>query len=133
MAEDWLSANKLEPPDDDERQEISEVNLVVTEMRFDASFRKLWSFILLTLSLAETEWQFGQIGAGPLEHILGWQQKWDEANYIQLIEQEAKTNGRLNRALLIVQKYMMSDQVWMRVQSLQEQIKSGQLPLHEIR
>ena len=132
MAKDWLSAIKNEPPDSDQEREFSKVEMIVTEMRFEAPPDKLWTFILLTLSLAENDWQLQQIGAGEIEHLLGWQQKWEGVDYIALVEQEAKVNGKLNRALLIVQRYMMSAEVWNRVRALQERIKSGQLPLFEI-
>ncbi|HEX8277345.1 MAG TPA: hypothetical protein VF540_01575 [Segetibacter sp.] len=133
MAKDWLSAIKNEPIDTNEEREFSKVEMVITQMRFEAPFDKLWKFILLTLSLAETKWQVEQIGAEEVEHILGWQKKWEGADYINLVEQEAKVNGKLNLALLIVQKYMMTDEVWARVQNLKEKIKSGQLPLHEMK
>src|SRR5215203_1964362 len=123
MTKDWLSAIKNEPSDTNEEQEFSKVEMIVTEMRFEAAFDKLWKFILLTLSLAENQWQIEQIGAGEIEHLLGWQKKWEGADYINLVEQEAKVNGKLNRALLTVQKYMMPDEVWTRVQNLKVQIK----------
>jgi hypothetical protein len=133
MAKDYLSAIKNETPDTNEKRESPRVVFIATEMRFEAPFDKLWKFILIMLSLAETDSQFGQIGAGEIEHLLGWQEKWDGADYIALVEKESKTNGRLNRALLIVLKYAMTDDVWARVQHLQEQIKLEQLPLYEIK
>jgi hypothetical protein len=134
MAEDWLTDNIQKPIDllNDDYQS-SKISLIVSEMTFDASAEKQWHFILLTTAMAETDWQLGQIGAGLLEHILGWQKKWDGKDYIELIEQEAKTNGKLNRALLTVYKYMMTDEVWARVLNLKEQIKSGHLPLYEVK
>lgn len=133
MAKDWLVAIKNEPPDTNEEQVFSKVEMIVTEMRFEAPFDKLWKFIILTLSLAETDWQLEQIGAGEIEHILGWQKKWDGADYIKLAEQEAEVNSKFNRALLTVQKYMMTDEVWARVQTLKKLIESGQLPLYEMK
>jgi hypothetical protein len=127
MAKDYLSAIENETP------ATTKVELIATEMRFEAPFDKLWKFILLSLSMAETDRQFGQMGAGEIEHLLGWQEKWDGADYIALVEKESKTNGRLNRALLDVLKYAMTDDVWVRVQHLQEQIKSEQLPLYGIK
>lgn len=125
MAEDWLAENREMPEkllDDD--CESSKVDLIVTEMRFDAPPEKLWDFILLTISLAETDWQFGQIGAGMIEHLLGW----NGENYIAFVEKQASIDAKFTRALLGLNQYKMTDEVWARVQSLEERIRAGKLP-----
>ena len=125
MAEDWLADNREKPEtllDDD--YQPSEVNLIVAEMRFDAPPEKLWDFILLTTSLAETDWQFGQIGAGMVEHLLGW----NGENYIDLVEKQASVDAKFGRTLLGLNKYMMTDEVWARVQALEKNIRAGKLP-----
>lgn len=120
MAEDWLADNR-EMPDTllDDDYESSKVSLIVTEMRFDAPPEKLWDFILLTSSLAETDWQFGQIGAGMVEHLLGW----NGESYIDLVERQASIDANFARTLLGLNKYMMTDEVWARVQTLERQIR----------
>ena len=126
MAEDWLADNYQKPAEllSDDYQP-SRVDLIVTEMLFDASAEKQWQFILLTASLAETDWQLGQIGAGLIEHLLGWHKKWDDKDYISLLEEQVKTNKNLAHSLLSVNQYMMTDEIWMRVQSLQQQIRKA--------
>ena len=125
MAEDWLADNREESEGllgDD--YESSKISLIVTEMRFDAPPEKLWNFILLTSSLAETDWQFGQIGAGMVEHLLGW----NGENYIALVEKQAAIDGNFARTLLGLNQYKMTDEVWTRVQALEEKVRAGKLP-----
>jgi len=71
----------------------------------------------LAISLATTDRQLGDIAAGQIEHLLGWHGE----KYIDIIEQEAEANPKIAKALTGVLKYMMSDQVWARVQKLQRQ------------
>ncbi len=125
MAEDWLAVNREKPEtllDDD--YEPSKVDLIVTEMRFDAPPEKLWDFILLTASLAETDWQFRQIGAGMIEHLLGW----NGEIYIALVEKQASVDAKFGRALLGLNQYMMTDEVWARVQTLEEKFVRENCP-----
>ena len=124
MAEDWLAGNREKPADlmSDDYQP-SEVDLIVTGMKFDASAEKQWQFILLTTSLAETDWQLGQIGAELIEHLLGWPNKWNGKDYVSLVEEEAKTNKNLARSILSVNQYLITDEIWMRVHALQQQTR----------
>ena len=89
-------------------------------MRFDAPPEKLWDFILLTSSLAETDWQFGQIGAGMVEHLLGWHGE----NYIALVEKQVSVDASFARTLLGLNQYKITDEVWARVQKLERQIRN---------
>jgi len=91
--------------------------LIVTEFRFSSRPELQWKFILLAISLATTDRQLGDIAAGQIEHLLGWHGE----EYIDIIEQEAEANPKIAKALTGVLKYMMSDQVWARVQKLQRQ------------
>ena len=125
MAEDWLDDNR-EMPEAllYEDYEPSEVSLIVTEVRFDAPPEKLWEFILLTASLAETDWQLCQIGAGMVEHLLGW----NGEDYIHFIEKRALIDAKFTRTLTGLNKYKMTDEVWKRVQILKEKIVAGEVP-----
>ncbi len=120
MAEDWLAANREEPTllaDD----QFAPVSLVVTGMRFDAAPEKLWNFILLVVSQAETDWQIGQIGAALIEHLLGWHGD----QYLAKVEAQAVLDQKFARAVLSVDQYLMNEQVWARLQTLQQQIREA--------
>ena len=88
--------------------------IIVTEFQFTSSSELQWKFILLTVSLAETDEQFGDIAAGGIEHLLGWHGE----KYIEIVEQEVQQNPKFARALTGVWKYMMTDEVWARIQKL---------------
>jgi hypothetical protein len=79
----------------------------------------LWKFILLATSLAETDEELGDIAAGSIEYLLGRAGK----EFIDLVEQETKINPKFARTLTGVWKYMMTDEVWARVQALQAKVK----------
>lgn len=93
--------------------------IIVTEFQFTSSPELQWKFILLTVSLAETDEQLGDIAAGGIEHLLGWHGE----KYIEIFEQEVQQNPKFARALTGVWKYMMSDEVWTRIQKLQAPVK----------
>jgi hypothetical protein len=93
--------------------------IIVTEFQFTSSPELQWKFIFLTVSLAETDEQLGDIAAGGIEHLLGWHGE----KYIEIFEQEVQQNPKFARALTGVWKYMMSDEVWTRIQKLQAQVK----------
>ena len=44
--------------------------IIVTEFQFTSSPELQWKFIFLTVSLAETDEQLGDIAAGGIEHLL---------------------------------------------------------------
>ena len=60
----------------------------------------------------------GHIAAGPLEHILGHH---GEA-YIGVVESEAARDDKFARMLTGAWKYMMSNEVWGRVQAIQARV-----------
>jgi len=93
--------------------------IIVTEFQFTSSPELQWKFIFLTVSLAETDEQLGDIAAGGIEHLLGWHGE----KYIEIFEQEVQQNPKFARALTGVWKYIMSDEVWTRIQKLQAQVK----------
>ncbi|MBA3602019.1 MAG: hypothetical protein H0W45_12470 [Acidobacteria bacterium] len=100
-------------------EENNKWGIIVTEFQFTSSPELQWKFILLTVSLAETDEQLGDIAAGGIEHLLGWHGE----KYIEIFEQEVQQNPKFARALTGVWKYMMSDEVWTRIQKLQAQVK----------
>ena len=96
----------------------------VVSMNFSAPPEIQWRFILIAVSLSESDDELGHVAAGPIEHLLGWH---GEA-CIGLVENEVATNPKLARALTGVWQYMMSAEVWSRVQRLQASVSE---PLHQ--
>ncbi|HKR59364.1 MAG TPA: hypothetical protein VJS64_06485 [Pyrinomonadaceae bacterium] len=90
----------------------------VVEMNFLAPPEVQWRFILIAVSLSESDDELGHIAAGPIEHLLGWHGE----RYIDVVENEVKSNPKFARALTDVWRYMMTDEVWSRVQRLQQGI-----------
>ena len=88
----------------------------VVSMNFSAPPEIQWRFILIAVSLSESDDELSQAAAGPIEHLLGWH---GEA-YISLVENEVATNPKFARALTGVWQYIMSAEVWSRVQRLQK-------------
>jgi hypothetical protein len=74
-----------------------------------------WVFILAAMDRAEGDETLGHLAAGPVEHLLGHH---GDA-YIERIEAEALRSPRFLRMMSGVWRYMMSDAVWARVQSVQ--------------
>ncbi|HVE59972.1 MAG TPA: hypothetical protein VNB22_24375 [Pyrinomonadaceae bacterium] len=92
---------------------------IVVSLNFWSPPGLLWKFILLTVSLAESDGQLGSIAAGEIEHLLG--RAGDE--FIDLVEQEAKSNSKFARTLTGCCQFQMTDEVWARVQKLQAQVE----------
>lgn len=85
----------------------------VVMMNFTARPEHQWQFILAAVAHASDD-ELGHIAAGPIEHLLG---KHGE-RYIENVEQRAEADPKFARMLAGVWKYMMTDQVWARVEAL---------------
>jgi hypothetical protein len=85
----------------------------VVMMNFTARPEQQWQFILAAVVHASDD-ELGDIAAGPMEHLLG---KHGEL-YIENVEQRAEADPKFARMLAGVWKYMMTDEVWARVQVL---------------
>lgn len=109
FAQSWIS--ELEGSGADAESEIGQS---VVMMNFSARPEQQWKFILATVTHASDEETLGHIAAGPVEHLLG---KHGEG-YIDKVEQRAETDPLLARMMLGVWKYMMTDEVWERVENL---------------
>ena len=79
----------------------------------------LWKFILLAVSLAESDNELGQIAAGEVEYLLGRAGK----EFIDSVERTAKINPKFARTLTGCLRYSMTDEVWERMQALQSNVK----------
>lgn len=90
-----------------------DLGLSVTMMNFTARTEHQWQFILAAIAHASDD-ELGHIAAGPVEHLLGWHGE----KYIEKVEQRAEGDPKFARMLAGVWKYMMTDEVWARVEAL---------------
>jgi hypothetical protein len=81
---------------------------IVTRLGFWSPPELLWKFILLSVSVAETDEELGDIAAGSIEYLLGRAGK----EFIDLVEKEAKNNYKFARTLTGCWQYQMTDEVW---------------------
>ena len=114
FASDWLVKLRtgVEPPDVD-------IDGLVVDLSFSAAPHHQWRFIEATVAGAETDSELGHIAAGPMEHILGWH----GPDWIDVVEQRAKSDRKFERMLTGVWRYRMSDEIWARVEALQEKAR----------
>jgi hypothetical protein len=115
FAEAWLTELRVSTSDTE-----SDVGMSVTLMNFTATPEQQWRFILVAVSLAESDDELGHIAAGPIEHLLGWHGE----GYIDIVEQQAAKDLKFARTLTGVWQYKMTDDVWSRIQVLQEQVNN---------
>lgn len=92
----------------------------VVMMSFTAKPEHQWQFILAAVAQASDE-ELGHVAAGPVEHLLGKH----GAQYIDQVERHAEANPKFARMLSGVWKYMMTDDVWARVESLKARYGSS--------
>jgi hypothetical protein len=85
----------------------------VVMMNFTARPEHQWQFILAAIAHASDD-ELGHIAAGPIEHLLGKH----GAQYIDKVEQRAEVDPKFARMIANVWKYMMTDEVWARVEAL---------------
>ncbi|MGL4460589.1 MAG: DUF6869 domain-containing protein [Planctomycetia bacterium] len=109
----WLAELRDGSPSDG-----SGVGQAVVMMNFVASPEQQWLFIRAAIDQANSDDELGSIAAGPLEHILG---RHGDA-YIETVEVEAARDTKFARMLTGAWKYMMSDEVWGRVQAIQARV-----------
>ena len=108
FARSWLAELRGGPTDSE-----ADVGQSVVMMNFTARPEQQWQFILAAIHHA-SDVELGHIAAGPVEHLLG---KHGE-NYIEKVEQRAEADPKFARMLAGVWKYMMTDEVWARVEAL---------------
>jgi hypothetical protein len=73
------------------------------------------SFAPLSRTHADSDDELRHIAAGPLEHLLGWHAN----DVIARVEAQAAADHKFARTLTAVWQYMMSDEVWARVEAMQ--------------
>ncbi len=101
------------------KEENNKWGQIVTRLGFWSPPELLWKFIILSVSLAETDHELGVIAAGEIEYLLG--RAGEE--FIDLVEAEAKINRKFAKALTDCYQYQMTYEVWVRVQKLQSNVK----------
>ena len=87
-------------------------------MNFTAPAEMQWRFILFAIDRAASDDELIHIAAGPMEHLLGWH----GPAFMERFEEQARTDARFARALTGVSKYLMTDEVWLRVQMIQHRV-----------
>ena len=102
----------------------SEVGQAVVSMNFTARAELQWRFILMAVSLAESDDELGHIAAGPIEHLLGWHGE----DYISLVEEQAAADPKFARTLTGVWKYRMTEEIWSRVEQLKAPVTNPLRP-----
>ncbi len=108
FAQAWISELRGLPVGSD-----SDVGQSVVMMNFTATPEQQWRFILSAVAHA-SDGELGHIAAGPVEHLLG---KHGE-EFIDEVERRADSAPKFARMLAGVWKYMMTDEVWTRIQAL---------------
>lgn len=92
------------------------VSGAVVLMNFTHPPEDQWAFIKAAVDAARSEDELGHIAAGPLEHLLGHH----GSSYIDAIEDLARHNAKFARTTTGVWRYMMTDDIWARVQVIQK-------------
>ena len=100
--------------------EDQDAGAFVVQMNFTASHENQWKFVLAAFENAPDE-QLGDIAAGPIKHIL-----WKHGDvYIDKVEDLASSFPRFASMMdgCWQQKQKMSEDVWCRVQAIQDRNK----------
>lgn len=108
FAQSWIGSLRGAPTDS-----ATDVELSVVMMNFTASPEHQWQFILAAIVYASDE-ELDHIAAGPVEHLLGKHGQ----KYIEKFEQRAEVDPKFARMLTGICRYVMSDDVWSRVEAL---------------
>jgi hypothetical protein len=108
FARAWIAELRGESADSE-----SDVGQSVVMMNFTARPEHQWRFILAAVAHASDQ-ELGHIAAGPVEHLLGKH----GAQYIDQVAGRAEADPKFARMLSGVWKYMMTDDVWARVEAL---------------
>ena len=114
FAEGWLTEIR-----EKNSAEGSDLGTTVVSMNLFAAPELQWEFILLTVSIAETDMELAAIAAGPIQHLLG---KFGE-QYIDQVEKQAATDPKFFRVLSGIRgERSIDDKILLRIQRMKEQI-----------
>ena len=87
-------------------------------MTFVSAPEDQWQMVQEAIKQALDDTDLGHIAAGPLEGLLG--RHGEEC--IALIEAEAARDQKFARAVTGVWKYMMTEEVWARVETIKSRV-----------
>lgn len=121
FAADWFQELRAAEPDEE-----SNIRQTVVLMNFTASAEAQWQFILAAVAQAQSDDDLGHVAAGPLEHLLGRH----GSEFIERVEQQAAQDLKFARTMTGVWKYMMSDEIWLRVETVKKSVSN---PLQSLR
>lgn len=99
----------------------------ITAMTFLSPPEEQWRMILEAVKQARDDDDLGHIAAGPIEGLLGRH----GCEYIDVVEGNAVADHKFARAMTGVWKYMMTDDVWARIQAVQAQVPDPLRPRSE--
>ena len=122
FAADWLQELRATEPNEE-----ANLNQTVVLMNFTASAEAQWQFILAAIGQAQSDDDLGHVAAGPLEHLLGRH----GSEFIGRVEQQAAQDLKFARTMTGVWKYMMSDEVWSRVEAIKKSVSDPLQPSPE--
>jgi acetoin utilization deacetylase AcuC-like enzyme len=111
LAHAWLEELRIVP--EPAQMPVSEA---VVLMNFTRPPEDQWVFIKAAVEAARSDNELVHIAAGPLEHLLGQH----GPDYIDAIEILARSDAKFARTTTAVWKYMMTDDIWARVQAIQK-------------
>jgi hypothetical protein len=112
LAARWIDEMRSPAPPDE-----TSVGDEVVLMNFTAPAPRQWEFIEAAVALANDD-ELGAIAAGPFEHLLGTH----GADYIDLVEERCAADEKFARMTTGAWQYLMSDEVWSRVQAIQAKV-----------
>ena len=94
----------------------SDIGQAVVMMNFMAPPQLQWEFICAAAASAESDGELAHIAAGPVEQLLGRH----GPEFIARVEARAAADPTFARMLTGVWRHTMSDDVWARVQAVQD-------------
>lgn len=116
LANDWMESLRAGLP-----AEEDDVGVAVTLMNFTASHEVQWAFLDAAVAAAECEDEFCAIAAGPFEHLLSHHGD----TYIDEVERLCREQPKWKQVADGSWRYMMSDEIWARVQAIQGKSEHG--------
>ena len=112
----WLAELREPSPPREPDSDQLDVGQTVVMMSFMAPPEKQWEFICSAVASAESDDELAHIAAGPAEHLLGRHGQ----EFIARMEAHAAADPTFARMLTGVWQHLMPDDIWARVQAIQD-------------
>jgi hypothetical protein len=115
LSEGWIKEHLPPNNDDDPNNPIKEMKYwqILEDLVIDNPI-KAWNCILNIVNMCDNDIVIANLSAGPLEDLISRH----GADFIDLIEKEAKINERFRLTLGGVWKNAADDAVWLRIERL---------------